>query len=149
MRKTPTLVLLLAALACADPAGIHPEPGTSAELPGVIRHHGESTLVERPARVLAGEPFVVRVRTFGSGCVAHAGTSVDISGLRAEITPLDLVYVPRSDEACTTELRRIEHTVELRFDQPGTATVRVRGRGEPGGEPLAVVVWIPVAAPAS
>jgi hypothetical protein len=43
--------------------------------------------------------------------------------------------------ACDRVLREMEHVVELQFARPGTATVRIHGRGDDGeGAPVPLVV---------
>jgi hypothetical protein len=85
----------------------------------------DTARVEVPDTVDRGRPFVVTVTTFAGGCRREsAGTEVAVSGMRAEVRPYH--YLRRS-AVCTDDLLFIPHTAQLRFDQPGIATVRVTG----------------------
>jgi len=60
--------------------------------------------------------------------------SVSVQGQLATLVPVD----HRSNaEVCTLELRLFFHSASIRFDSPGDAVIRVRGRKEPGGEVVA------------
>lgn len=100
----------------------------------VIEFFGDSAPLSVPDTVAVGAPVEVAVRSYASGCVGPGETDVALTGLRAEVKPYDY-YVTRLPEnaACTDELRMFEHTATVRFATPGRATVRVRGRREPGG----------------
>jgi len=79
--------------------------------------------------------FDVAVRTYGGGCVDQGDTEVTISGADAEVRPFD-IFVTRAPDnyVCTDILKLFTHRATLRFTQAGPATVRIRGRNEPGGE---------------
>jgi hypothetical protein len=92
---------------------------------GFIHDIGGRQVINAPSAVTAGQSFNVTVSTFGNSCVSAAGADVAIDGLTARITPYDFV---RDDEGCLDIGLYFPRTVQLRFDQPGTATIRVRGR---------------------
>ncbi len=97
--------------------------------------------VAAPDTVAVGQSFTVTVTTTGpNGCWRKDHTEVSGDGLVAVISPYDF---DRRDEdpntACHQAVVYPEHTAELRFDAPGAATIRVRGRDGTGRE-LGVVV---------
>lgn len=128
---TRILHLALAVLVAAGcPALIGPD--WRAEV-GTIRLGGPQPVPALVVRdtVDAGEAFTARVATFGStGCIRPAGAEVEAEGNTAEITPYDMV-APEGT-VCTRDLRAFPREVTLKFDAPGEAIIRVRGRG-PGG----------------
>lgn len=75
-------------------------------------------------------PFPVSVNTFGGGCVPEpAADEIAVNGSVAEVTLYDWRR-PAKPDACTDDLRILTHAFQLQFDQPGLATVRVRGTNE-------------------
>jgi hypothetical protein len=85
----------------------------------------DTARVELPDTVERGRAFAVTVTAFAGGCRQEsAGTETTVDGLRAEVRPYH--YLRRS-AVCTDDLLFIPHAVQIRFDQPGTATVRVVG----------------------
>ena len=85
-----------------------------------------------PAAVQARVPFEVSVTTRGSrSCTRPSGADVQYreepGGPVAEITPYD-EYREGEGVVCTADLHGFARTVTLRFEAPGNATVRVRGR---------------------
>ncbi|HEV3051724.1 MAG TPA: hypothetical protein VGX50_15570 [Longimicrobium sp.] len=88
-----------------------------------------------PATAERGQPFEVKVITVGGGCVSEGPTRTLVQGMTAEVRPYD---VNSGREVCTADVRLFEHTATLRFDTPGTATVRIVGAGEPGAGPVTV-----------
>ena len=83
--------------------------------------------VSVPDTVSAGTSFDVTFRTIGSGCVRGGGTIVVAqSANSAVVEPQDFVPDPPPD-ACNDILNTFPHRATLRFDQPGSASVRVRG----------------------
>jgi hypothetical protein len=106
---------------------------------GWIRFHNDPVVVEVPSTVSRGVDFDVTVRTYGGGCVDQGDTEIMLSGPDAEVRPFDIFVVEMPDNyACTDILKRFTHRATLRFTQAGAATVRIRGRAEPGGEIIVV-----------
>ena len=94
--------------------------------------------VQVPATVQAGQPFTVVVTTWGGSCRRPDAPEVSTSGLRADVTLYELHPV---DGACDRAVRLMDHAVELRLAQPGTATLYIRGIGlhrENGSAPTAL-----------
>jgi hypothetical protein len=107
-------------------------------VPGVLATSIEGeVLVEAPESATAGQTFTLRVVTQGSGCRRTAEPEVSVSGLQAEVKIWDEYPV---DGACSRDLLPLEHTVSLRFEQRGTATVRVHGQHDTviGHQPVTV-----------
>jgi hypothetical protein len=99
--------------------------------PGALIFYRDTSAVSLGAdTVQMGEPLLVRTTTFGNGCVRRARSRVDSESLRAVLTPLDSVYTPAPDEACTEELNEIPHRATVSFERAGTARVVVQGRQE-------------------
>lgn len=98
----------------------------------VISDGGEPR-VSVPDTVAAGEEFSVTVQTHGlDGCWRKGETEVEVdrSRMRASVTPYD-VDARSEGVACTAAIQEFTHTAVLRFDEAGTASVRVRGRSLP------------------
>ena len=95
--------------------------------------------VEHAGRVRAGETLDVTIRSFGGGCEAAGGADGWVRGLEAEVRPWDYTHVPEGPDGleyvCTTPLNMFRRTVELVFEMPGTATIRVHGIRSHGREP--------------
>jgi hypothetical protein len=106
---------------------------------GVIRLGHQTVVVEIPNAVTRNTDLSVTVSTFGNSCVDKGDTEVTTSGSSAEIRPFDIfvTHAPRN-YSCADILRTHVHGATLRFSQAGLATVRVRGRIEPGGETMVV-----------
>lgn len=77
-----------------------------------------------PEHVVAGTTFDVTITTVGNGCTTSGGTEVKMDRNLATITVADYWAL---DTACPALVVRIPHTATLRFDQPGTAIVRIQG----------------------
>jgi hypothetical protein len=99
------------------------------EQPGIIDPSSPGA-VTVPATAQRGEPFTVTVITHGGGCLQQGPTRVRVRGSTAEVRPYD---VHNGGRICPADVQLYEHTAALRFDEPGTATVRVHGRGMPDG----------------
>lgn len=144
-RPAPTSLLCLALLvvtACGgDPLG----PPEVAR-PGILAFHGASrNVLSVPDTVTAGEPFDVRVRTYGGGCDRKGETRIDRSAGLAVITPID-VFPEDPDLVCPDVLRRFEHVARVTFRERGTGEVRVRGRRVPPDEEIVRVRTVVVEA---
>ena len=106
-----------------DPSGWHVEPGA-------IIFYGDTSAVELTAdTVRVGASLRIGATTFGGGCTRKAGMRVEVHDFRAVLTPLDSVYTPGPNEACTDELKRISHRAEVVFARVGEAHVVVQGIG--------------------
>lgn len=92
--------------------------------------------IEVPAEVQRGADVPVKVTSYGGGCTARGDTETAVQGLTATVTAYDLDMSGMND--CTDELRFHQHVAVVRFEQAGTARVVVRGRREPGDEPISV-----------
>ncbi len=92
--------------------------------------------VTTPDTAAVGEEIPVRIRTYGDGCLVRdqpraGGTSVDVDGLMARLQPWDVFDLgPRSLDGiwgCSDALLYWSRIVRVRFDEPGSATIIVRG----------------------
>jgi hypothetical protein len=103
---------------------------------GLLTFSGTGAEVQVPAAVQAGQPFTVRVVTWGSTCRRRAHETVTTAGLRSDVE----VYVREPvNGVCNRALGRLEHDVQVYFSQPGTATVAIHGLGESSGSGLDAV----------
>ena len=114
------------------------QPGSEARRVATIRHYGDPAVVEVPWTARSGEPVEIHVTTYGGGCVREDTTVASVAGLSAEVVPYQRVYAPRSQEACTSELRITRRSVRLAFAAVGQAKIRVIGRAAPGDSLVAV-----------
>jgi hypothetical protein len=81
-----------------------------------------------PDTVTAGEPFGLTVVTIGpNGCWREGGMTVERTETVVEMTPYDRFSGGRGI-ACTDMIAVLPRNLTLRFDAPGSATLRVRGR---------------------
>ena len=105
--------------------------------------------VEVPARVNAGASFQVNITTYGGGCERQGETEVSVSqGTRtADVRPYDETNV--AAEVCTDILQMFSHTATIRFEQPGTAVVRVHGVRLQDKAPVTVTRTVEVVAAGS
>lgn len=143
MRALALLPLVLAALASACSALLPERP--SEQQPAVLEHYGEPPQVTAPASVLVGEPVTVSVTSYGGGCVRKGYTEVvQGQGMTVSVRPYEL-HAGDGKSVCTDELALYRHQVTLRFDQPGTATLRIHGTRMPGREPITLTHTVVVA----
>ena len=99
---------------------------------GTVQADPVAPRLDVPQPIIAGQPGVFTVYTFGGGCVRPASTQSAVSGPAAVIEPFDSVVVELpANMACTTEFRSFLHSATLVFSQPGPATIRVVGWKEP------------------
>ena len=110
---------------------------SAEEQPAVLEHYGDPARVSVPDSARAGEPFTVELASYGGGCVRKGRTDVANEGMTADIRPFDYHNTARN-VVCTAELSLYRHDVTVRFDRPGTATIRVHGRRMPNGEPVVI-----------
>lgn len=99
-----------------------------------------------PDTVTRGIPFTIVATTVGDGCFEAGGYEKEVVGGMATITAYDLW---NGSEICLQVARFFRRTVELKFDEPGEAVVRLVGRRVIGslvdeGEPKVVdrTVWV-------
>ena len=136
MMTMRALARLGAGVALLAGAGCSVMGADGGEQPGLIQ-----ILPSAPAQVSVpqtaprGAPFTVEVVTHGGGCLLQGPTRVRTSGMAADVRPYDRHTGGR---VCPADVALYRHTATLRFDQPGTATVRIHGRGEPGAESVTV-----------
>jgi hypothetical protein len=127
MRITRSLPITLVLLF----AGCHSSPlESSVRVVGIIDAGGEtlSRVIEAPSTASANQVFSITVSTYGNSCVAGAGAEVSVVGLLATITPYDVVN--SGSGTCLDYLKAYPRTVQLRFAQAGTATIRVTGQSD-------------------
>jgi hypothetical protein len=89
--------------------------------------------IEVPSSVKIGELALVRVSTYGDGCISLDDTEVNITAGGAEITPYDRRHPPK----CTSNFLVFKHEAQVRFNTLGLKTILVNGRsrdGLPGSE---------------
>lgn len=120
--------------------GLFTEPDQDVVPARIIREE-RAAPITLPGTVSRGAQFSVTVTTLEGGCVRRAArTDVTTSGLLAEITPYNVRYV---SVICTSDPVAIPHTARIRFTEPGTATVRIRGvRDLSGFERQEPIEWV-------
>lgn len=90
--------------------------------------------IHLPSEIRSGVSFSATVVTYGSStCTRADGADVQVTGLTAEITPYDLRRTGKA--VCTDDLAPHPREVRLRFNTPGEALIRVRGRSIAVDEP--------------
>ncbi len=129
------LILLLALSAC--------DGGRTVREVGLISSYGATEeVILAPDTVQAGETFTVTVQTYGNGCVEADDVEVAITDNLAILTPYGLISIPGRNEACPEVERRPEHTSQIVFEEPGSATLRVRGMLKDNANPEGVMTTI-------
>jgi hypothetical protein len=84
-----------------------------------------------PESVRAGEDFTVTIgTTWRNTCARKDATEVRVQGASATVTPYERVT---EGGACGDMVQHFTHTATLRFAQPGTAEIVVRGRASHTG----------------
>ena len=144
----PTRAPLLAALAAASflitGCGIL-EPGWSRRLDLVTEGTPPMTSLIAPDVVTRGIPFQITASSFGSSsCTRADGYDVTSSQVSFEVRLYDESAPPAA--ACTADFRSFPRTLTVQFDQPGTAVIRVsgRGNGDEGDAPKTITKTITV-----
>ncbi|HYW08566.1 MAG TPA: hypothetical protein VE913_16520 [Longimicrobium sp.] len=116
------LGLALLTVGCTSVLG----PPEERQVGVVLGLAGGTPAIEAPTTVRAGEDFTVTIRTgWPNGCAREDGTEVEVRGASATITPYDRMT---EGSICTMEVQAFVHTATLRFAQPGTARLLIRGR---------------------
>jgi hypothetical protein len=136
---------LLATAACPGIAGLTER---WERQPAYLVDDQEARVVV-PAQVTAGAHFQVNITTYGGGCERQGKTEVSVSQptRTADVTPYDETNV--AAEVCTQELKMFSHTATVRFEQPGTAVVRVHGVRLQDKAPVTVTRTVEVVAAGS
>jgi hypothetical protein len=120
MRTLTFMALLVVTLSSCT----HSPRGTE-RVPARLLLGNDTAQIALPTTVNRGQSFTVTVTTFAGGCRQRsAGTEASVRGSLAVVRPYHLL---QRSGACTDDLLRIPHTAQLRFDQPGTATVQFSG----------------------
>ncbi|MEQ9568613.1 MAG: hypothetical protein RLN75_00355 [Longimicrobiales bacterium] len=85
-----------------------------------------------PDTVTAGQEFDVRLRTYAGGCREPGSVGVERSSLVITLRPEDVRVSGGRD--CPANLQYFAYDVTLRFDNPGSAVIRVLGVVKPSGD---------------
>lgn len=96
---------------------------------GLLELYDDVAPIWVPRSVERGERFAVNFYTLGGGCTSRGRTELSVDDLEASITPYD---IDSGRGTCADIIGFLDHTIWLRFDLEGTATIRVHGRAEPG-----------------
>ena len=106
-----------------------PHAGSWRVQPGALVFYGDTSETELSAdTVRAGEPVRVSATTFGGGCTRPAGMRIEeVRGRKVVLTPMDSLYTPRPNEACTMILKVLPHSAEVSFEEPGAARIVIEG----------------------
>jgi len=115
--------------------------------PATLSFYGNAENITLPDTAVAGVPTAVRVRSYGGGCVAQDRTVSAVSGRSATIRPFVRELAPGANVACADILLQFSHEVDLVFEQPGQATVRVDGWREPERTPYTITRSVQVVLP--
>lgn len=107
--------------------------------PALLAFYGDTSAVDLQTSARVGELVILRFTSFGGGCISPDATEVEISGLHAAVLPYrrEPTELP-PNTACTGELRVDRHDVQLRFDRPGRAWVRIVGLARPEERSFAI-----------
>jgi hypothetical protein len=140
-RRLAAVALALTLIACSSILGssgrvevgvIAWESGAESALDGLSvapPHPG----VQAPDTVAAGAPFTVVLTTIApDGCWREAGVRIDRTAAVVELTPYDR-WVGGPGKVCPDVVVHLSREVVLRFDTPGTGTLRIFGRRVRGG----------------
>lgn len=93
---------------------------------GILHFFGDTAPIEAPQSAVAGEPFEVTITTFGGGCDDPGSAVVKTDALLATIEPYDFT-VADEKTACPDILKMMSRSVQVTFQQPGEAVLRVVG----------------------
>lgn len=132
------LVLGVGVTACAD---LVIPPFERLDIGAIQESPTDTPAITLPDTVALGQRFVIRVTTFGDGCVRFGETELDIILGRPRVIPLDYVT---SGVDCDLLLQTFEHEVEWAFGQRGVGHVTVQGRVLGTGSIVSIVdtVWV-------
>jgi hypothetical protein len=110
-----------------------PSPGPAQRILGALRLGGTQEPIIAPTVVGVGQDFQVTMTTFGDGCVEKGDEGVVVSETGATIFVYDFTTATQPGVPCTQIFKRQQHTVTLRFTQPGEKLIQVWGRQDGGG----------------
>jgi hypothetical protein len=122
-----------------------PDAGWSRRLGLVHEGTPPMTSLIAPDVVTRGTPFQLTASSFGSSsCTRADGYDITSAQTSFEVRLYDL-EAP-STSACTADFRSFPRTLTVQFDQPGTAVIRVtgRGNGDEGDAPRTITKTITV-----
>ena len=136
MKVKMATIILLAIFGLAAPSVIasvvvtRPPPTQEARTLGVIDFGDDRTrdVVSAPNTVRVHEEFPVKITTYGGGCDREGDNGVIITRTGATVMVYDFTAATRPDVICTAVIKRLPHTVTLRFERPGEALIRIWGR---------------------
>ena len=130
-------LLVLLAMMIGDFGARPADPG-DARVPGVIDfgREGEKDVLGAPTAVRVGEDFEVKIVTFGGGCDREGDTSVIYLQTGAAVMVYDLTTATHPRVICPAVVKRMPHTVKLRFEKPGEALIQIWGRRVGADAPL-------------
>jgi len=87
------------------------------------------TVLDAPDEVQAGTPFEVTVTTLAlNGCYERDREDIEQQDEVIEITPYDRDPSAGSGDSCPDVVGALDSTVELQFDTPGEALIRLNGQ---------------------
>jgi hypothetical protein len=114
----------------ASNTGAQSPPLQEARIPGIIDYSDDRSkdVLTAPSVARAGEDFQMTINTFGSGCERGGDTEIIAWESGANVIVYDFTAATRPGIVCTTILKRLPHTITMRFMQPGEALIRVWGR---------------------
>lgn len=121
--------------ACGDDSGVL---AVTVLRPAALAFYGDSVAVTVPDSARVGVPFLVQVRSFGDGCTQQDQTGIAVVGRRVDVRPLVREPSPVSQAVCPAILLTFTHTAPVTITEPGTASIVVHGRSEPGASSVAV-----------
>jgi hypothetical protein len=123
-------ISLLFFLTAASELGTHPPDPQQALVPGIIDFgtNEKRDVLSAPTRVGVGEDFEMKITTFGGGCDSEGDTSVVILATGAAVMVYDLTVATHPRVICPAVVKRMPHTVTLRFEKPGEALIQIWGR---------------------
>jgi hypothetical protein len=145
MKLLPTsafvTISLLALGGCTDEL-TDPVNPPSGMRPGVLEFYGDSVHATIPSTAAAGSAAVIRVLTWGDGCLRMGQTDVSITGRRVVIRPYDLIPDPAT--VCNMILLAVEHEAEVQLSEAGTWDIAIHGTRMPGDERIVARRYISV-----
>jgi hypothetical protein len=123
-----TLPLLF--VAAVTELGTPPASSQEARVPGIIDFGTDGTkdVLSAPTSARVGEDFRIKITTFGGGCEREGDTSVVVLSTGAAVVVYDLTTATHPRVICTAVIKRMPHTVTLRFEKPGKALIQIWGR---------------------
>lgn len=143
IRSAPILIAAVALFGCDS----SPSAVDTLVRPATLSFYGNLDVISLPDTAVVGVPFTASVRSYGGGCVSKDETRIELSGQSASIRPFVREPAENAHVACPDILYFFAHDLELVFNQPGQATVRVFGIREPERTSYTVTRTLPVVPP--